>query len=185
MIRELHFVEGFDEYRLIRGAPAQVEPAIEPRGARAIVGRWARGNPSAAARLRELIDEPRRLARVREGEAELLARVLQRLDDPGPAGLRLVQRARPLRMPTPGRIAEPPPPREPEPEPEPELDFLYVRLIDAQGNPRPNEAYEVTLPDGSIRSGTLDDQGNARLEGLVPGRCLWRFPNLHPDEWRA
>ncbi|MFV8755970.1 hypothetical protein ACNOYE_35915 [Nannocystaceae bacterium ST9] len=187
MAWEVRLIEGFDEYSLVRAA-TRVEPTLRPveaTRARAIVSRWLRGHPSAAARVRELIGEAPRLARVRESEAELLARALARLGDPGPAGLRLFARGRPLRMPTPGMIVEPPPRPEPEPEPEPELEWIYVRLLDAQGNPRPNEAWEVTLPDGSIRSGTLDDQGNARIEGVPPGRCLWRFPDLHPDEWRA
>ncbi len=194
MAWEVRLLEGFHEYVLVTHRSALAGSYASMRhvdGARAreIVRSWAKRDQSAIQRLRELVVTapharlPRHLPR-NGGDAQVLSAVLERLADPGPAGLRLLTRPRPLFLPTPGTILEPPAPPY-EPEPEEELEFIYVRLVDAQGNPRANEAYEVTLPDGSIRSGRLDDGGNARIEGIPPGRCLWRFPDLHPDEWRA
>jgi hypothetical protein len=190
MAHELRLFEGFDEYRLVRlvtsGHVSLRE--VDRFRARQIVARWVRGNPAAVARLRELVDGSPRFGHPHEGEAELLARVLARLAERGPGALRLYACERRVDGPALGSIhdlPEMPPVHELQPDPEPELDWIYVQLLDVQGNPRPNEAYEVTLPDGSTRSGTLDDQGGARLEGIAPGTCLWRFPELHPDEWRA
>jgi hypothetical protein len=62
--------------------------------------------------------------------------------------------------------------------------WIGVELKDAQGKPVPGEAYEVKLSDGSITSGTLDDHGRARVEGVPSGQSQVRFPRLHNSEWR-
>jgi type VI secretion system secreted protein VgrG len=49
----------------------------------------------------------------------------------------------------------------------------------------PGEEYQVTLPDGStVASGTLDEKGKARVEGIDPGSCKVTFPNLDKDAWK-
>lgn len=67
---------------------------------------------------------------------------------------------------------------------EQEQHWLGIRLTDEEGNPVPNERYEVTLPDGSKVDGTLNEKGEARLEGVDPGTAKVDFPNLHDDEWK-
>jgi len=42
--------------------------------------------------------------------------------------------------------------------------------------PVADAAFRVTLPDGSLRTGSLDANGRARLEGIPPGKCLVQFP---------
>jgi hypothetical protein len=44
-------------------------------------------------------------------------------------------------------------------------------------------AYRITLPDGSVAEGTLDENGFARVEGIVPGTCQITFPSLDKEAW--
>ena len=41
----------------------------------------------------------------------------------------------------------------------------------------------MTLPDGTVAGGTLDEKGLARLEGIEPGSCKITFPNLDEEAW--
>jgi hypothetical protein len=62
--------------------------------------------------------------------------------------------------------------------------WIAVQLIDDHGDPVPNVAYKVTLPDGSVMSGSLDDQGVVRFDEIDPGECLVSFPEIHAKEWK-
>ena len=62
--------------------------------------------------------------------------------------------------------------------------WIAIRLIDEDGNPVPDVAYSVTLPDGSIMTGSLDDQGCARFDDIDPGQCQVSFPEIHAKEWK-
>jgi type VI secretion system secreted protein VgrG len=57
-------------------------------------------------------------------------------------------------------------------------------LTDEHGNPVPDVSYSVTLPDGSVMTGSLDDQGFARFDDIDPGKCLVSFPEIHAKEWK-
>jgi len=60
---------------------------------------------------------------------------------------------------------------------------IAFRLIDQDGNPIEGEQYEVTLPDGSIRKGKTDKNGEVNIHGFAPGMCQVSFPDVHSDEW--
>jgi type VI secretion system secreted protein VgrG len=63
--------------------------------------------------------------------------------------------------------------------------WIEIKLVDEDGKPVPGEEYKVTLPDGStVASGTLDEKGRARVEGIDPGSCKVTFPNLDTSAWR-
>jgi hypothetical protein len=64
------------------------------------------------------------------------------------------------------------------------LVWISIELRDKQGHPVPGEGYEIDLPDGTTRSGNLDDKGKAREDGIIPGQCKVRFPRLHNTEWK-
>jgi type VI secretion system secreted protein VgrG len=65
-----------------------------------------------------------------------------------------------------------------------EKTWIEIELVDEEGNPVPGERYEVTLPDGEqVASGTLDQNGFARIEGVDPGQCQVSFPSLDKDAW--
>jgi type VI secretion system secreted protein VgrG len=61
--------------------------------------------------------------------------------------------------------------------------WVEVVLTDEAGTPAAGEPYEVTLPDGSLASGTLDENGMARVEGFAPGPCHVSFPNRDQEAW--
>jgi hypothetical protein len=65
-----------------------------------------------------------------------------------------------------------------------ESGWIEIELLDEVGEPVPGEKYRVTLPDGSVREGTLDAVGRARLEGHAPGTCQVSFPKLDASLWR-
>lgn len=60
--------------------------------------------------------------------------------------------------------------------------WVSIALKRADGTPLAGEHYEIKLPDGSTRSGTLDSSGRAFFDDIEPGECDVRFPNLD-DDW--
>lgn len=61
--------------------------------------------------------------------------------------------------------------------------WLEVELMAPDGRPVAGERYEVTLPDGTRLTGTLDERGVARLERLPHGTCLVSFPDRDASGW--
>ena len=68
-------------------------------------------------------------------------------------------------------------------EAEEEKTWIEIELVDEEDNPVPGEKYKITLPDGRVKTGTLDENGFARVEGIDPGTCKVTFPNLDKDAW--
>ena len=67
---------------------------------------------------------------------------------------------------------------------EEEKAWVEVELLDNDGNPVPGEKYEVKLPDGSVKTGTLDGNGKARVDGVEPGNCEITFPEYDQETWK-
>jgi hypothetical protein len=63
------------------------------------------------------------------------------------------------------------------------LTWIAIELVDDDDQPVAGEAYEVTLPDGSVRSGSLDGDGKAEERGIDEGMCKVTFPKLDADAW--
>ncbi len=61
--------------------------------------------------------------------------------------------------------------------------WIELNLVDEDDKPLPGEQYQVTLPDGSVADGTLDEKGHARIENIDPGSCQITFPNLDKNAW--
>jgi hypothetical protein len=61
--------------------------------------------------------------------------------------------------------------------------WIEVQLIGEDDKPIPYQKYLVTLPGGATRSGTLDEEGKARIEGIPAGTCKVSFPDLDKDAW--
>jgi len=67
-----------------------------------------------------------------------------------------------------------------------EKHWIEIELVDEEGNPVPGEEYEIKMPDGeTVDSGTLDEKGKARVEGIDPGTCKITFPKLDKDAWKS
>jgi hypothetical protein len=75
-------------------------------------------------------------------------------------------------------------PEEKKKDEEKKTTWIEIELIDEDDNPVPGEQYAITLPDGeTVASGTLDDKGLARVEGIEPGTCKISFPRLDKNAW--
>lgn len=61
-------------------------------------------------------------------------------------------------------------------------DWIQVELVNAFGAPVAEADYELTLADGTTRTGTLDDNGIAREEDVPPGPVRLVFPRYHRSE---
>jgi hypothetical protein len=70
------------------------------------------------------------------------------------------------------------------PAPAVKKTWIEFRLVDEDGKPVGHVRYELELPDGSTKSGVLDEQGRARFEDLDPGKCQIAFPDIDAREWR-
>ena len=68
-------------------------------------------------------------------------------------------------------------------EKEQKKSWIAIELVDEENSPVPGEAYRITLPDGPVIEGTLDEKGYARVEGIEPGTCQITFPELDQDAW--
>ncbi|MBK8268669.1 MAG: hypothetical protein IPK83_10370 [Planctomycetes bacterium] len=56
--------------------------------------------------------------------------------------------------------------------------------MDEEGQPVPNEEYEIKAPDGkTIKSGRLNQLGQAHVSIPDPGNCQISFPNLDRRAW--
>jgi len=55
--------------------------------------------------------------------------------------------------------------------------WVELELLDEEGKGVTNAKYELHLADGSVKKGTLDGSGKARVEELPPGACRVVFPD--------
>jgi type VI secretion system secreted protein VgrG len=62
-------------------------------------------------------------------------------------------------------------------------DWIEIELVGEDDSPISGEKYQVTLPDGTVASGTLDGDGFARIEGFDSGDCKVSFPELDKAAW--
>ncbi len=61
---------------------------------------------------------------------------------------------------------------------------LVIELVGEDDSPIAEVKYEVTFPDGSLRTGLLDAEGRAEFNTIsVPGACKVRFPTLDEGAW--
>ena len=61
--------------------------------------------------------------------------------------------------------------------------WIEVQLVGEDGKPIPYVKYAIILPGGATRSGTLDENGSARVDGIPAGTCKVSFPDLDQDAW--
>ena len=82
-----------------------------------------------------------------------------------------------------GQTEEEETPHNPTEEEIEEKSWIEIELVDEEDNPVPGEKYKVTLPDGSVAQGTLDENGFVHIGGIDPGTCQITFPDLDKDAW--
>ena len=64
------------------------------------------------------------------------------------------------------------------------IHWIAIQLVDEQGHAVPGEDYRVTLPDGTVVEGWLDEHGRAKITGIDSGSCKITFPNRDKDVWK-
>lgn len=69
------------------------------------------------------------------------------------------------------------------PEPAKKKTWIEIELVDEEGNPVPNVRYQLELPDGTKKAGTLAGNGRARVSEIEPGTCKVSFPDLDASAW--
>ena len=72
-----------------------------------------------------------------------------------------------------------------EKEDEEKKTWIEIELVGEDDKPIPGERYRITLPDGSVAEGTLDENGFARVEGFEKGKCKVTFPDLDKNAWES
>lgn len=66
-----------------------------------------------------------------------------------------------------------------------ETTWIEIKLNDKDGQPVPGEAFEVwSSADEPVATGTLDEHGFARVEGLEPGSYQITFPRYDKRAWK-
>jgi type VI secretion system secreted protein VgrG len=61
--------------------------------------------------------------------------------------------------------------------------WVEVELTDENGKPAAGTAYRITLPDGTVSTGSLDEKGLARVDGIDPGQVKITFPDYDNEAW--
>jgi hypothetical protein len=74
------------------------------------------------------------------------------------------------------------PPSE-EQEQEQETSWIEIEMVDEMGQPWPHERYELVTPNGKLKRGNLDENGQAHVNVATPGVCHIRFPKLDAQAW--
>ena len=176
-------VRGFDDCELrlrpAPGEPVDGEPvALDDRA----LDRALRVLPSEVAplRLRALLQQTSHRGDV-SNETALLAALRRRIDV---GELVFVRRPR---QTVDARVIEPsaPPVRQPfEAEDIVEgIDWIEVLVSDENGEPVVGVAYELELPDGSVRRGRTNRSGIARCEPIPSGTCKLTLVELDESAW--
>jgi hypothetical protein len=74
------------------------------------------------------------------------------------------------RRPNPAELLEEPPPEPSKPEHPPgHIMWIGFELVDQDGTPLPSVPFSLTAPDGSVRGGRLNQEGQARLDPTLDG----------------
>lgn len=62
--------------------------------------------------------------------------------------------------------------------------WIEVQLVDQTDAPVSGQRFEITLPNGTTRTGMTDAEGVGRVDGIYPpGVCQIAFTELDQDVW--
>ncbi len=68
---------------------------------------------------------------------------------------------------------------------EPKKDsWIEIELVGMDDKPIAGERYRLTLPDGTVDEGTLDQNGWVRVAGFQKGECKITLPDLDQEAWK-
>ncbi len=63
--------------------------------------------------------------------------------------------------------------------------WVAFRMVDEAGKPVVGEKFRLKLPDGTLREGLTNMNGEVRVDGIDPGTCQLSFPDIDPDQWET
>lgn len=75
-------------------------------------------------------------------------------------------------------------PPQTEEEKEQKKSWIEVKLVDDAGEPVAGEPVEITLSDKTVWSGSLDQEGFVRVDGIPSGQCQVVFPKREKSCWK-
>ncbi|MBI2687962.1 MAG: hypothetical protein HYX27_16765 [Acidobacteria bacterium] len=61
--------------------------------------------------------------------------------------------------------------------------WVEMEVVDENGKPVIGRGFTCMLPDGAIQTGTLDNKGRVRFEGIDPGNCAFSLTDTHAADW--
>jgi hypothetical protein len=132
-----------------------------------------------AQKLRSLLQQTGHRGELHD-DATLLAAVRQRIDL---GELVFVQHPRHT---VDARVIEAPPPVYQPIEPEEiidAVDWIEILVADEDDEPVVGVAYELELPDGSVRRGRTNRAGIARVDSIPSGNCKLTLVELDESAW--
>ncbi len=103
----------------------------------------------------------------------------QDADDSQPGGMGSVQ-ANPIKPPSTQSSSAQVKPYKSNPA---KKSWIEIAMVGEDNKPIPGEHYQITLPDGTVADGTLDEKGLARVDGIDSGNCQITFPDLDQSAW--
>ncbi|WP_394845905.1 hypothetical protein LZC95_00395 [Pendulispora brunnea] len=62
-------------------------------------------------------------------------------------------------------------------------DWVEIVAVDEEGVPVSGVRYRVTLSNGAVREGMVNEKGKVRLTDVPPGSCEIEFPELDAKSW--
>jgi hypothetical protein len=81
--------------------------------------------------------------------------------------------------------AEPEAPAKTEaPAQDQETTWIEIQLLDFNDKPLAGHPYELELPDGTVRKGTVNAEGLARVTGIDPGQCKLTWKRQTVETYR-
>ncbi len=82
-----------------------------------------------------------------------------------------------------GPATQPPEMLRPRSEPRRELAWIDITVVDDRVPARPlaRTRFRLSLPDGSVREGVLNDQAHLRVDDIEPGKCWLELRDLGRD----
>lgn len=69
-------------------------------------------------------------------------------------------------------------------EKEQKKSWIEIKLVDDAGKPVAGESVEITLSDKTLWSGSLDQNGFVRVDGIPSGQCEVVFPKREKSCWK-
>ncbi|HZV00719.1 MAG TPA: hypothetical protein VFF73_28650 [Planctomycetota bacterium] len=61
--------------------------------------------------------------------------------------------------------------------------WIEVELLDEDGEPLAKEPYRITLPNGEVRTGEVNEDGRVRLDDIPEGMCQVALPEHDQDDF--